>query len=191
MRIRIGQGFWATRLGLVVLGAVLLLLLTTTGITTYYWISYGRMIDLRLSGHIQQTTARIYSDPMRISAGQPLTVAELANHLERGGYSQLDVHGTPGRYVLHASEIEIRPSAESYFNGKNRLLVTFSGKSVQKIRLLDTGAPCHARQSIGGAALRIKILLPHHLTQPRLFGLPRPLTSNSFLLKLAVACPNR
>jgi penicillin-binding protein 1B len=140
LRIRIGQGFWATRLGLVVLGIVLLLLLTATGITTYYWISYGRMIDLRLSGHIQQTTARIYSDPMRIAAGQPLTVAELANHLERAGYSQLDVHGTPGRYVVHGAEIEIRPSVESYFNGKNRLLVTFSGKSVQKIRLLDTGA---------------------------------------------------
>jgi penicillin-binding protein 1B len=140
LRIRIGQGFWATRLGLVLLGAVLLLLLTATGVATYYWIAYGRMIDLRLSGHIQQTTARIYSDPMRISAGQPLTVAELANHLERAGYSQLDVHGTPGRYVLHGSEIEIRPSVESYFSGKNRLLVTFSGNSVQKIRLMDTGA---------------------------------------------------
>ena len=140
MRIRIGQGFWATRVGLVLLGTVLVLLLTATGVMTYYWISYGRMIDLRISGHIQQTTARIYSDPMRISAGQSLTVAELANHMERAGYSQLDVHGTPGRYVLHGSEIEIRPSVESYFGGKNRLLVTFSGKSVQKIRLLDTGA---------------------------------------------------
>jgi len=126
--------------GLVLLGTVLVLLLTATGVTTYYWISYGRMIDLRISGHIQQTTARIYSDPMRISAGQSLTVAELANHMERAGYSQLDVHGTPGRYVLHGSEIEIRPSVESYFGGKNRLLVTFSGKSVQTIRLLDTGA---------------------------------------------------
>ncbi len=140
MRIRIGQGFWATRVGLVLLGTVLVLLLTATGVMTYYWISYGRMIDLRISGHIQQTTARIYSDPMRISAGQSLTVAELANHMERAGYSQLDVHGTPGRYVLHGSEIEIRPSVESYFGGKNRLLVTFSGKSVQTIRLLDTGA---------------------------------------------------
>jgi len=140
LRIRIGQGFWATRVGLVLLGTVLVLLLTATGVMTYYWISYGRMIDLRISGHIQQTTARIYSDPMRISAGQSLTVAELANHMERAGYSQLDVHGTPGRYVLHGSEIEIRPSVESYFGGKNRLLVTFSGKSVQTIRLLDTGA---------------------------------------------------
>jgi penicillin-binding protein 1B len=140
LRIRIGQGFWATRVGLVLLGTVLVLLLIATGITTYYWISYGRMIDLRISGHIQQTTARIYSDPMRISAGQPLTIGELANHLERAGYSQLDVHGTPGLYVMHGTEIEIRPSVESYFGGKNRLLVTFSGKSVQKIRLLDTGA---------------------------------------------------
>jgi penicillin-binding protein 1B len=140
LRIRLGQGFWASRLGLVLLGTVLLLLLATTGVATYYWISYGRMIDLRLSGHIQQTTARIFADPMRISAGQPLTVAELSSHLERAGYSQLDVHGTTGRYILHGSEIEIRPSSESYFGGKNRLLVTFSGTSVQKIRQLDTGA---------------------------------------------------
>jgi len=59
------------------------------------------MIDLRLSGHIQQTTARIYASPMRISTGQTLTIAELANHLQRAGYSELDVQGTPGRYILH------------------------------------------------------------------------------------------
>ena len=140
MRIRISQGFWGSRLGLALLGTALLLVVTATGVVTYYWISYGRMIDLRLSGHIQQTTARIYAAPMRISAGQNLTVADLANHLERAGYSELDVHGTPGRYVLHGTEIEIRPSNESYFGGKNRLLVTFSGNAVQKIRLLDTGA---------------------------------------------------
>ncbi len=140
MRIRINRGFWVSRIGLVLLGTTLLLLLIATGITTYYWISYGRMIDLRLSGHIQQTTARIYAAPRRISTGQTLTVAELANHLQRAGYSELDVTGTPGRYVLHGNEIEIRPSNESYFSGKNRLVVTFSGNAVQKIRLMDTGA---------------------------------------------------
>jgi penicillin-binding protein 1B len=140
LQIRINRGFWASRFGLVLLAVTLLLLLTATGVATYYWISYGRMIDLRLSGHIQQTTARIYAIPMRISTGQSLTVAELANHLQRSGYSELDVQGTPGRYILHGAEIEIRPSNESYFGGKNRLMVTFAGKSVEKIRLLDTGA---------------------------------------------------
>jgi penicillin-binding protein 1B len=140
LRIRINGGFWVSRFGLVLLGTVLFLLLTAAGAATYYWISYGRMIDLRLSGHIQQTTARIYAAPLRISTGQTLTVGELANHLQRAGYSELDVKGTPGRYMLHGNEVEIRPSNESYFNGKNRLVVSFSGNEVQKIRLMDTGA---------------------------------------------------
>ncbi len=98
------------------------------------------MIDVRLSGHIQQTTARIYAAPMRIYTGEALTAADMANHLQRAGYSELDVSGTPGRYILHGNEMEIRPSSESYFVGKNRLVLDFSGNDVQKIRSMDTGA---------------------------------------------------
>ena len=97
MRIRIGRGIGATRFGLVLFGISILIFLAAAGIGTYYWISYGRMIDLRLSGHIQQTTARIYAAPMRIYTGEALTVTDLANHLQRAGYSELDVSGTPGR----------------------------------------------------------------------------------------------
>jgi penicillin-binding protein 1B len=140
LRIRIGRGDWASRLGLVLLGTAIFLVVATAGIGTYYWISYGRMIDLRLSGHIQQTTARIYAAPMRIYTGEALTVADMANHLQRAGYSELDVSGTPGRYVLHGNEIEIRPSSESYFGGKNRLVVDFSGTAIQKIRSMDNGS---------------------------------------------------
>ena len=140
MRIRIGRGFWGSRLGLVLLGTAVFLLLVVTGLGTYYWISYGRMIDLRLSGHIQQTTARIYAIPMRIYTGEPLSLSDMANHLQRAGYSELDVSGTPGRYVLHGSEMEIRPSSESYFGAKNRLVVDFSGTSIQKIRSMENGA---------------------------------------------------
>ena len=139
MRIRIGRGFWVSRFGLALLGTTIFLLLVATGVVTYYWVSFGRMIDLRLSGHIQQTTARIYAAPMRIFVGEKLGVAGLANHLQRAGYSELDVTGTPGRYVLHGNEIEIRPSIESYFGAKNRLIVDFSGDAVQKIRSMDSG----------------------------------------------------
>ena len=140
MRIRIGRGNWAARLGLILLGISILLVLVAAGIGTYYWISYGRMIDLRLSGHIQQTTAKIYAAPMRIYTGEALTVADMANHLQRAGYSELDVAGTPGRYVLHGNEIEIRPSKESIFGAKNRLVVDFSATDIQKIRTMDNGA---------------------------------------------------
>ena len=140
MRIRIGRGNWAARLGLILLGISILLVLVAAGMGTYYWISYGRMIDLRLSGHIQQTTAKIYAAPMRIYTGEALTVADMANHLQRAGYSELDVAGTPGRYILHGNEIEIRPSRESIFGAKNRLVVDFSGTDIQKIRAMDNGA---------------------------------------------------
>jgi penicillin-binding protein 1B len=98
------------------------------------------MIDLRLSGHIQQTTAKIYAAPMRIYTGESLSLMDMANHLQRAGYSELDIPGTPGRYVLHGNEIEIRPSSESYFGTKNRLVVDFSGAEIQKIRSMDNGA---------------------------------------------------
>jgi penicillin-binding protein 1B len=140
LRIRIGRGFWGSRFGLVLLGTFVFLLLAVAGIGTYYWISFGRMIDLRLSGHIQQTTARIYAAPQRIYTGEPLSLADMANHLQRAGYSELDVSGTPGRYILHGNEIEIRPSSESYFGTKNRLVVDFSGAEIQKIRSMDNGA---------------------------------------------------
>ncbi|HXC32939.1 MAG TPA: PBP1A family penicillin-binding protein [Verrucomicrobiae bacterium] len=140
MRIRIARGNWGSRIGLILLGAFVFLLVVGAGIGTYYWISYGRMIDLRLSGHIQQTTAKIYAAPLRIYAGEPFTVQEMADHLQLAGYSELDVSGTPGRYILHGNEIEIRPSSESYFGGQNRLVVDFSGGSIQKIRSMDNGA---------------------------------------------------
>jgi penicillin-binding protein 1B len=138
--IRIGRGFWGARFGLILLGIAIFLFLIATGIGTYYWISFGRMIDLRLSGHIQQTTARIYAAPMRIYTGEALTLADMANHLQRAGYSELDVLGTPGRYIPHGNEIEIRPSSDSFFGAKNRLAVDFTGTEIQKIRSLDNGA---------------------------------------------------
>jgi penicillin-binding protein 1B len=140
LRIRIGRGFWGSRLGLVLFGTAIFLVLVAVGISTYYWISFGRMIDQRLAGHIQQTTARIYAGPMAISTGEAMTVTDMANHLQRAGYSELDIEGTPGRYVLHGNEIEIRPSASSLFAGKNRLVVDFNKNGIQKIRSMDTGA---------------------------------------------------
>jgi penicillin-binding protein 1B len=140
LRIRIGRGFWLSWLGLTVLGTFTFLVAAAIGVGTYYWVTYSRMIDQRLSGHIQQTTARIYSAPLRISSGESFNAAALADHLQRAGYSELDVSGTPGRYILHGNEIEIRPSSESVFGQKNRVVVTFKSDAIEKIRAMDTGA---------------------------------------------------
>lgn len=140
MRVRISRDFLTSRLGMILASAGLFIFLVALGFGIYYWVSYGRMIDARLSGHIEQTTARIYAAPMRISTGQKMTVGDLANHLQRAGYSELDAAGTPGRYILHGNELEIRPSSESSSAGQKRIIVDFSGHEVQKIRSMDSGA---------------------------------------------------
>ncbi|PYU13294.1 MAG: hypothetical protein DMG29_12250, partial [Acidobacteria bacterium] len=70
MRIRIGRGFWSSRLGLTLLAFAGFLLLAGASLFTYYHLTFGRMIDRRLSGRAFQATARIYTAPVRIFVGQ-------------------------------------------------------------------------------------------------------------------------
>ena len=67
------------------MGVFLLLILTGIGVFTYYWIHFGHMIDARLAGRVDQTTARIYAAPERISEGESMTAGELASRLQRAG----------------------------------------------------------------------------------------------------------
>ena len=52
--------------------ALWVLLLTATGVFTYYYIQYGHMIDQRLTGQIYQNTAGVYSSPGHIFVGESL-----------------------------------------------------------------------------------------------------------------------
>src|SRR5258706_3448413 len=79
VRVRITRGFLTSRLGLALLGACCVFLLSAAGFVVYRWISYGHMIDERLAGHAQQTTARIYAAPTRISDGEMLSASQLVS----------------------------------------------------------------------------------------------------------------
>ncbi len=140
MRIRIGRGFWTSRPGLTLLGTAVFFLLLGFGVFTYYYVKYARMIDRRLSGGVYQSTSRIYTTPARIFVGQAVTAGELANYLQRAGYTETQVDGTAGRFALHGAALEIRPSAESYFSKANALRVDFAGREIRRIRSLDNGA---------------------------------------------------
>src|SRR5260370_16600751 len=120
LRIRFSRGFLGSRFGFFLLGTASLLLLSATGVAAYYWVSFGRMIDLRLSGNIQQTTARIYATPMQISPGKPMTVQHMTPHLQRAGHRQLDAPGTPGREVPHTTETQILPPTPAFSPAQTR-----------------------------------------------------------------------
>ncbi len=137
MRVRITRGMLTSRLGLALLGTIVAIFLAGVGFLTYRWVSFGRMIDERLAGHGQQTTARIYAAPARIFTGENLTGAQLVSALQRSGYGPSQEAGAPGWYTVHNASVEVHPENGSYFGGKNALRVDFGGSTVRQIELLD------------------------------------------------------
>jgi penicillin-binding protein 1B len=140
VQVRIQRGFLTSGLGLALLGVIGCALLIGVGVFTYYWISFGRMIDERLAGHVNQTTARIYAAPERIFCGEKLAPAALVADLQRAGYNESQSTNTLGWYQEKGKDLEIHPQHDSYFEGKNALDVTFTGSQITSIKLLDDGS---------------------------------------------------
>jgi len=139
LRIRLARGFWTSRLGLAVLGGVLFCVLVGAGTFTYYYVKYARLIDQRLTGGSFQATTRIYSGPARIFVGQAISARDLVGYLQRAGYSDNFLPGSPGQYSFDGSTVDIRPSSDSYFAaapGKNALRVEFSSRDLRSIHSL-------------------------------------------------------
>ncbi len=141
MRIRLGEGFWSSRVGLGLLGLCLLLVLCGIGVFTYYWISFAKMIDERLAGHTSQNAALVYAAPERIFVGEKIDANELASYLQRVGYTERHTYGAPGEYEVSHGEVVVRPSPTSFFEGKNALTVEFGSREIREIRSLNNGAP--------------------------------------------------
>lgn len=140
MRIRIGKGFFTSKIGLTILGIVFACFLVAGGIFTYYYIKYSRMIDARLSGKVFQNTTQIFSAPEYISVGQTWSAEDLTTYLTRIGYRPEVDDNALGQYTVQGNTVDIRPSKLSYFGGSNALAVQFSGKSIRAIRPLSGGA---------------------------------------------------
>lgn len=141
MKIRIGSGFWSSRLGMGVLISALALLLVSASVVTFYYIRYSRMIDARLSGQVYQNTSRIFTAPRRIFTGQPLTPSSLAGYLRAAGYTESSGGDQVGRFDVSGNVVEIRPGPSSYFAGEKGFRVEFAGNSIGKILTLPARQP--------------------------------------------------
>jgi penicillin-binding protein 1B len=146
LRIRIGKGFFTSKLGLTILGIVFAIFLTAGGVFTYYYIKYSRMIDARLSGKVLQNTTQIFSAPEYISTGQAWSSEDLTTYLTRIGYRPEADDNSLGQYTVQGNTVDVRPSKLSYFGGSNALAVQFNGKSIRAIRPLSGGGTLDTAQ---------------------------------------------
>ncbi len=109
------------------------------GVLAFYYYRFSRMIDERLSGKSFRSESRIFTAPRRISIGETLSLNQLASYLKTAGYSTARSSETTGQILLADSFIEIRPSANSYFAGKNALHVDITHQRITQLRSLDSG----------------------------------------------------
>ncbi|HEX4075731.1 MAG TPA: PBP1A family penicillin-binding protein [Candidatus Acidoferrales bacterium] len=140
MRIRMARGFWTSRLGMTLLGAMLVVLLGAASVLTFYYVQFGRMIDQRLTGQIFQNTSSVYSAPGHIFTGETMRASDLTSYLQQAGYQESDSPEAPGQYSVNGSSVEIHPSANSYFHDTNALRVNFSGTEISHITQLSDGS---------------------------------------------------
>jgi penicillin-binding protein 1B len=146
LRVRLGGGFWKSRVKLGILGGMLLLLLVGLGVFTYYYIVYGRMIDQRLSGNTFEHTTGIFTAPADIFPGQATSIGELTSYLQQSGYRENGDANGIGSYKSHGSTLEIYPGKVSYFRGGNALRIDFAGKQIKGIRAISTGGSLDSAQ---------------------------------------------
>jgi penicillin-binding protein 1B len=141
LRIRIAPGFWTSRVGLAVLGSVLLVFLAATSVFAYYYVQFGKLIDQRLTGQVFQNTSRVFSAPGHVYLGETMHASDLATYLLRAGYQEGEAEGALGWFKVKGSAVEVHPSAASYFKGVNALRVDFSGGAISRIVQLSDSSP--------------------------------------------------
>jgi penicillin-binding protein 1B len=94
--------------------AFLLLAISFTGVFSYYYIKYDRIIERRFRTPIFSNSAKIYALPRAVHNGEKIEASAIAADLRRAGYSDKDGQSQLGTYRLISGGIEITPGPESY-----------------------------------------------------------------------------
>ncbi len=127
--------FKPTRILLIAFGALCALAL---GVFLYFYFHYSNLIDERLTGKQARGESRIYTAPRRILVGEAVDPGELASYLQAAGYTENESAESVGRIVQSENALEIHPSLNSYFAGKNALQIEFARGRISRLRSLDS-----------------------------------------------------
>ena len=161
VRIRLPKTPWKRKVLQVLLIAVLVVTVLGTGTFLYFWRSFARVIEARMSGEIFDHAARIYGEPDLLAVGSPAVLNALVGQLRRFGYTGPEEPPTEyGSFVLEDDALEIRPGQSSLVGPRKAVRVEVRDGEVTRLTSLVDGRPL-------GSAL----IDPPHVTN--LFGRDR------------------
>jgi penicillin-binding protein 1B len=76
---------------------------------SYFYMSYGRLIDERLHGERERAIPRVYARPVELRRGQAMSQQELVARLNDLGYAQRASIDGPGQFAILPDAIALRP----------------------------------------------------------------------------------
>src|SRR5262249_33506989 len=97
------------------------------GTFSYFYVTYGRIIDKRFKGQVFANAARIYAQPETVRVGEKIDAKEIAAQLRRAGYTE-NSSSLMGSFRMHKDGIEINPGPESYHSPDSARLKIMEGQ---------------------------------------------------------------
>jgi penicillin-binding protein 1B len=116
---------------------VLFLLLgaTATGVFSYYYLQYSRMIEAELRTGPFSNATLLYSAPRPVMVGENITGDDIAAYLRRCGYSPSNT-SRMGWYLVRPDAVEINPGPDA-FDPEGAVIKIAGGHVTQIISLRD------------------------------------------------------
>ena len=89
--------------------AIVIPFLIFSGVVTYYYIGFSRLIDARMHGEFQRTDPRIFARPLTVRRGQRVTMPQMIDRLNDLGYAQRPAVEQPGEFAIGQNTLAIIP----------------------------------------------------------------------------------
>jgi penicillin-binding protein 1B len=103
-----------------------------TGVFSFFYIKYDRIIQHRFKTPVFANSAKIYAMPRVVREGEKISAKEIAADLRHAGYSDKEGESKLGAFRLGNESIEITPGAES-FHSPEPARISFTDGQIDRI----------------------------------------------------------
>jgi penicillin-binding protein 1B len=138
---RIKAPRWArilvSRKGRWVAGIAALVGLVCLGAFSYYYITYSRLIERKLTAGPFQATSMVFAAPRAVSVGDEIAPGEIISQLKNSGYGVSSGNRMGWYHLRSDNAIEIFPGQDSYFDDEAGVMKFSGGRVSQIISLRD------------------------------------------------------
>jgi len=126
-------------------------LVVCSGVVSYYYVSFSRLIDARLHGEMTRTDPRVFARPFTVRRGQRLTLAQMIDRLNDLGYAQRPHVETAGEFAIGRDALAVIPRSGDH-QGQT-LRFTFAARPAGDAGGLIGIETLSKRQSVDSVAL--------------------------------------